>query len=308
MRKYFIFAILFILSCGSSEKEKIISNHSIEYTKKSNKYVYGKFKLNNEIVKVKKDGNWVIAPEMLVETEKEINFDDLQRTLFFQCQSELEMSTPDIAGISCYNTELQLEHRCVESGVGDTHENSLCTQSIYTCIGYKNLELAELTGEKSISGYAVNYNYTDIVANDTPETVLFFTESTFKNKIECTAAQNKYAGSPIFYSTEDDSYGACGTAQLNPAYQTDMTPCNFSMTIGPQKPEIKTWLYRAALDAFERAGISASRVLRDPTGFDFVMSTATQKEYGITIVPTLREKFAVEFSERIPTRGDIFIL
>jgi hypothetical protein len=39
-------------------------------------------------------------------------------------------------------------------------------------------------------------------------------------------------------------------------------PCQYQITLGPQKGYIRTWLYQAARDAFERAGISGARALQ----------------------------------------------
>ncbi|MBU1218349.1 hypothetical protein KKF34_07335 [Myxococcota bacterium] len=306
MKNYFWLSIILlaIIGCENTRKDNY-NSQPVELTKKSSRFVNGRLSLDTGVF-VHNGETWTHVMGANNEVEKEINFDDIQRVLFYQCQTEIEQNYPLIQisptqSISCTNTTEteNIENKCVEQGTGDLYTNSLCTQSIYTCIGYKNLELAESATEKTISGYAVDYNYTG--TNTIPDVLPFYTESTFKNKVKCDASiSEKYASSDRIYSTDGDTVGTCGSATFNSnGMGVDASPCNFSMTIGPQKPEIKTWLYRAALDAFERAGISASRVLRDPSGFALVMSSASKKEYGIELNPTLKKKFAVEFFEVI---------
>ena len=72
------------------------------------------------------------------------------------------------------------------------------------------------------------------------------------------------------------------------------TNCDFNITIGPQEPHIRTWLFQAARDAFERAGIAGGQVL---FGNELNEVTSISQKKAFSEPPTFAEQFAAEYFE-----------
>ncbi len=236
---------MLVCACGESEPKTLSQETRI--AKKDAHYVKGVLRVD----------------EKRVETD-EIVFNDLQSVVIAHCVNE-------IADVSYLGSEGQYSCKKVdyESPTAMQNANYLtCSQLLYSCVGYKFLELAELEGQTVLEGWGVWFS--DML-------VPFASDNHFDSYL-------RY-GNGIDYRYKYSSGG--GDLCLEKR-------CMFHMTLGPQEGFIRTWLYQAARDAFERAGISGARILHNGVLRGEVIDD-TSDGSGTHSTLSLAQRFVVEY-------------
>jgi len=227
-------------------------------------------KIQTRELESKKDTHFVMGILNIGGAVKDTNtiyFNDLQSIILANCVSEIKDANylladdPFICNASWY------EHASFTQNI----KHLSCSQIFYSCVGHKFLELAELEGQTVIEGRGVKVSDTKVPFAEDNHFDLYL----------------QYRGSEIGYRYD---YFSADKGSCVPE------PCQYQITLGPQKGYIRTWLYQAARDAFERAGISGARALQDG-GIRPTITNDTSDPLSPDLPPSLAQRFAVEYFE-----------
>ncbi len=153
---YSILLSFLLLSCAKETDElfAIEARDSV-----SNKhYIEGVLSFGNDKIKINS-----IEVEYRTGAKQKIYFNDLQSVLISQCISEQINNSviynDPIGRFACYYSGTQnvnpIQVESYHSNGSYSYQDRVCSQAIYSCVGYKFLELSETQEIKTIEGVGV---------------------------------------------------------------------------------------------------------------------------------------------------------
>jgi len=156
--KYFYMLVLGLLFCSCAKEAKEFHTIDFRDSASDKHYIYGFLSFKNDKVKVNS-----VEVDYKEGMGQNIYFNDLQSVIISQCIKEQAANNvlynDSLGTFSCYNTGVQeiawLQVESYHVNGLYSYKDFVCSQALYSCVGYKFLELSEIQDIIFIEGEGV---------------------------------------------------------------------------------------------------------------------------------------------------------